>query len=240
MKVGVALADVLAGKDAAVAILAALAARGGSAHTGHVPAHDVSPGDVPAGDVPVGDVSAGDGPGRDVAARRLHVSLAHSATSALVNVAQNVLVTGKDASRWGNAHPNLCPYQLFETADRPIALGVGTDAHWAATASVLGLEDLAADESLRTNAGRVTQRDRVVGAVARALAQYHASHWLEKLRNARVPVGYVRTPREALAGVEASAVTGVHPLPPAAIRFPPPLLDEHGPLIRARGWAAFA
>ena len=66
MKVGVALADVIAGKDAAVAILAALAAR----ERGVV-----------------------------LASRHLVISLAHSATAALVNVAQNVLVSGRDAMR---------------------------------------------------------------------------------------------------------------------------------------------
>ncbi|HEU5041258.1 MAG TPA: CoA transferase, partial [Gemmatimonadales bacterium] len=80
MKIGVALADVVAGKDAAVAILAALLARD------RLPAE------------------------RD---RRLIVSLVHSATAALVNVAQNALVTGDEPRRWGNAHPNLVPYQLF-------------------------------------------------------------------------------------------------------------------------------
>ena len=51
--------------------------------------------------------------------RLLHVSLRGSATAALINVAQNTLVGGADAQRWGNAHPNLVPYQLFNARDRP-------------------------------------------------------------------------------------------------------------------------
>jgi crotonobetainyl-CoA:carnitine CoA-transferase CaiB-like acyl-CoA transferase len=74
MKVGVALADVLAGKDAAISILAGLASRGR---------------------------------GRTPDERRTFISLAASAVAALVNVAQNALVSGKDATRWGNAHANL-------------------------------------------------------------------------------------------------------------------------------------
>src|SRR5688500_16587772 len=114
MKVGVALADVCAGKDAAAAILACLASR-----------------------VPLGP-----------AERMLTVSLAHSATAALVNVAQNALVTGSEPARWGNAHPNLVPYQLFEAADRPFILAVGNDAQWLACCRALDRQDLAADERL--------------------------------------------------------------------------------------------
>src|SRR5688500_1839826 len=102
MKVGVALADVVAGKDAALAVLAALARRG---------------------------LRAGPEPAER---RRLVVSLAGSAAAALVNVAQNAMVGGADARRWGNAHPNLVPYQLFGAADRPIVVAAGRDAPWPA------------------------------------------------------------------------------------------------------------
>src|SRR5688572_3965405 len=146
MKAGIALADVIAGKDAATAVLAALLSRA------------------------LGTL------GSEVAARHLHVSLAHSATAALVNVAQNVSVTGADAARWGNAHPNLCPYQLFDAADRPVVVAVGNDSQWAACARALGLDDLARDESLATNAGRLAARDRVVHAVAQAIASRASSH----------------------------------------------------------------
>jgi len=206
-KVGVALADVLAGKDAAIATVAALAGRA----RGALP---------PAG-------------------RRIVISLARSATAALVNVAQNVLVSGEDARRWGNAHPNLVPYQLFEAADRPLAVGVGTDAQWRACASVLGLGELAADPTLATNAGRVAQRSRVVDALAARLAGGTAEAWAARLGAVGVPAGVVRSVREALASVDASPLTGVAPSVPGAVRYPPPRLDEHGAAIRAQGWAAF-
>ncbi len=206
-KVGVALADVLAGKDATIAILAAIAARGRGA--------------VPA------------------AARRITISLAQSATAALVNVAQNVLVTGADATRWGNAHPNLVPYQLFETADRPLALAVGTDGQWRACALALELHDLANDQSLVTNAGRVTNRERAVHRLAARFRERRASEWIARLNAVSVPVGLVRSIREALADVSASALTGIAPSVPGDVRHPPPLLDEHGPAVRQFGWDAF-
>jgi crotonobetainyl-CoA:carnitine CoA-transferase CaiB-like acyl-CoA transferase len=206
MKMGVALADVIAGKDAAVAILAALAGR------------------------------------RRLRAwreRRLVISLAHSATAALVNVAQNTLVSGEEPGRWGNAHPNLVPYQLFATADRPIVLAVGSDPQWLACCRALEREDLAGDPDLATNAGRVQQRERVAAAIAATLATRPAAQWVERLGKHEVPVGVVRPVTEALRDVTADALTGIAPLPPGTVRLPPPRLDEHGAEIRRLGWRAF-
>ena len=208
MKIGVALADVVAGKDAAIAILAALAARG--RHRS-----------------------------RPAAERRLVVSLADSAAAALVNVAQNVLVSGTEAVRWGNAHPNLVPYQLFHAADRPLVVAVGTDEQWRACARAVGLSSLADDPRLRTNAGRVAHRQELVRALAGVLEGGPAADWLARLAAAGVPAGAVRPVSEVVAEAGGSPLTGMPPsLPGGVVRLPPPRLDEHGAAIRQFGWAA--
>ena len=168
------------------------------------------------------------------------MSLAHSAIAALVNVAQNVLVTGLDARRWGNAHPNLVPYELFQAADRPIAIGVGTDAQWRACALALELPALAADPTFATNAGRVRHRERLVSVFAARVRQKEAAEWAARLAAAGVPAGMVRSVREALADVECLAPHRRSPIPPGTVRYPPPRLDEHGERIRRLGWQAFA
>lgn len=207
MKVGVALADVIAGKDAAIAILAALAERG-------------------SGPVP---------PER----RRLDISLADSARSALVNVAQNVLVSGADAARWGNAHPNLVPYQLFDAADRPFVIAVGSDAQWRACATALDLTELAGDPLLASNAGRIANRARVVEAISRRVLTQRADYWIERLERNGIACGLVRTVAEALADTGASPDTGFPSSVSGTLRLPPPRLDEHGAEVRALGWRAF-
>ncbi|HYD51639.1 MAG TPA: CoA transferase, partial [Gemmatimonadaceae bacterium] len=204
-KVGVALADVLAGKDAAIAILGALVARG---RTGR--------------------------------GRRLHVSLAASAAAALVNVAQNALVTERDASRWGNAHPNLVPYQLFRAADRPFVIAVGSDAQWRALVAALALPELADDRTLDTNAGRLAARDRVSRAIAARVATAPVATWRARLDAAGVPAGEVRGVLDAVRAARGDALTGMPPSVPGTVRRPPPRLDEHGAAVRARGWGAFA
>jgi crotonobetainyl-CoA:carnitine CoA-transferase CaiB-like acyl-CoA transferase len=102
------------------------------------------------------------------------------------------------------------------------------------------LDTLAADASLATNAGRLEARTRVVSAIADRVRTADAAQWLAALEAAGVPCGVVKPVLDALREVEASALTGVAPLAPGAVRLPPPRLDEHGTLVRADGWRAFA
>jgi len=205
MKHGIALADVLAGKDAAIAILGALVSR---ANTGE--------------------------------GATITITLAGSAEAALVNVAQNTLVSGTAPRRWGNAHANLVPYQLFDAADRAIVIAAGSDAQWISCARALELHELEEDIELRTNAGRLAQRDRVVGAIRERVRERPAAEWRERLDALGVPNGVVRTVPEVLTGTAASADTGMPPSVPGSIRRMPPRLGEHTELVRERGWGAFA
>jgi len=205
MKHGIALADVLAGKDAALAVLGALVAR---ERTGK--------------------------------GRHVHVSLEGSAEAALVNVAQNALVSGRPPTRWGNAHANLVPYQLFHAEDRALVIAVGSDAQWLACATALGLDAMAADPALRTNEGRLAARERVTRGIAARLADRPAAAWIERLDGAGVPCGVVRSVSEVLSSIDGSALTGLPPSLPGSRRLPPPRLGEHGELVRARGWDAFS
>ena len=210
MKTGVALVDLITGKDAAIALLGALAGRAGLTTTDD---------------------------------RRIQVSLSASALAALANVAQNTLVSGRDARRWGNAHANLVPYQLFAAADRPFVLAVGADAQWPLAARALGLVDLAVEPILATNAGRVEHRDRVVAAIAAAVAQRPAADCIAALERVGVPCGVVRGVQEALeqaaARGAASPRTGIAPQSHGRVRYEPPHLDEHGALIRSHHWSVF-
>lgn len=208
-KVGVALVDVITGKDAAIALLAALFGRDrGLAITRH-----------------------------------LHLSLQASATAALVNVAQNHLVSGAPSRRWGNAHPNLVPYEAFAAADRPFVLAVGNDTQWHACVAALGWDtSCSAEDRARwaTNAGRVTDRARLVPALAAHFLQQPAAHWIERLDRAGVPCGVIRSVEEAVGVVGGDAESGLPPATGGAVRRPPPRLGEHDALLRTRGWAAFS
>ncbi len=178
--------------------------------------------------------------------RRIEVSLLDSALAGLVNVAQAVLSTGEEARRYGNAHPSIVPYEPFETAEGWIAVAAPNDGLWAALCDVCGRPDLAADERLSTNAGRVEHRDEVASALAETFRTRAADEWLASLQARGVPAGKVRSVRDAFAAAaqagEPATIVAQHPsigelpltrnpirlFPPVATEpSPPPLLGQH-------------
>ena len=145
----------------------------------------------------------------------LDVSLFGATVASLVNVAQNALVTGKEAKRWGNAHPSIVPYQLFHGSDRPFVVGCGTDRHYALLcARVLERADLIDDERFATNARRVKHRAALIAILENELAAKRAKHWVDACRRAGVPASLVRGVREALRTEAGRALVDVvdHPV----------------------------
>jgi crotonobetainyl-CoA:carnitine CoA-transferase CaiB-like acyl-CoA transferase len=175
---------------------------------------------------------------------RIEVPLLDSALAGLVNVGQNALVTGTEPRRHGNAHPNIVPYQAFETASGRIAVAAANDGLFGALCSAMGVDELSSDERFATNAARVEHREELVPLLAARFAERSAEDWLAALDAAGVPSGKVRSVPEALAAAAAAgrpATTTVqHPTAGpldliaspiwGATRTdptPPPLLGEH-------------
>jgi len=176
---------------------------------------------------------------------QIEVSLLDSGIAALVNVASNVLVAGGEPQRYGNAHPNIVPYQSFRTADGWIAIAAPNDGLYARLCEALEAPELATDERFASNAKRVEHRETLVPLIEERLSTRSAEEWLSALEEVGVPSGKIRTVPDALrAAAEAgvSATTKVpHPtagevelvnspiqiesgLRPAVA---PPLLGEH-------------
>jgi crotonobetainyl-CoA:carnitine CoA-transferase CaiB-like acyl-CoA transferase len=176
---------------------------------------------------------------------RIEVPLLDAGLAGLVNVAQNALVTGHAPERHGNAHPNIVPYQDFETASGRIALAAANDGLFGAMCRVLGLEELARDERFATNPSRVQNRAELIPVLAERLRRRSAEDWVHALDAAGVPVGKVRSIPDALsAAAEAGHPATVEVLHPTAgsiellaspiwgptdrsAATPPPLLGEH-------------
>ncbi len=118
-------------------------------------------------------------------------------------------------------------------------IAVGSDGQWRACVEALGLRELADDQGLATNAGRVENRERVVSVLAARVGEMGAQHWIDRLQSVSVPCGVVRTVAEAVEVGDADPRTGVPPSVPGTVRMPPPRLDEHGDAIRSVGWRAF-
>ena len=175
---------------------------------------------------------------------RIEVPLLDSGLAGLVNVAQNALVTGSEPERHGNAHPNIVPYQDFETSSGRIAVAAANDGLFAALCSVLGLPELSSDARFATNAGRVQHRGELVPLLAERFRSRSAEEWLADFDAAGVPAGKVRSVPDALAAAadagRPATVTVGHPTAgplelvaspiwgvTRADIGPPPLLGEH-------------
>jgi len=175
---------------------------------------------------------------------RIEVPLLDSGLAGLVNVAQNALVTGTDPERHGNAHPNIVPYQDFETSSGRVAVAAANDGLFRALCSVLDLASLPEDSRFATNAGRVEHRTELIPLLEARLRERPAEEWLTELEAAGVPSGKVRSVPDALAAAAAAGrpatVTVEHPSagPLDLVRSPiwgatrpdptpPPLLGEH-------------
>jgi crotonobetainyl-CoA:carnitine CoA-transferase CaiB-like acyl-CoA transferase len=129
----------------------------------------------------------------------IEISLFSAAIASLVNVAQNVLVTGDEAKRYGNAHPSIVPYQVFHGSDRPFAIGAGTDRHFAQLCErVLRRPELAQDSRFATNANRVKHRGTLVPILEDEFRTRTAAQWVARCRQASIPASLVRGVREAL------------------------------------------
>ncbi len=133
-----------------------------------------------------------------------------SATLAsLINVAQSVLMTGREAERHGNAHPQIVPYRAFDASDGAFVLGVGTDRQFERLAGLLRRGEWAADERFRTNGARVRNRAALERELEPILRGDTREAWVARCRAAGIPAGPVRGPLEALRSETARALQTV-------------------------------
>jgi crotonobetainyl-CoA:carnitine CoA-transferase CaiB-like acyl-CoA transferase len=137
----------------------------------------------------------------------IEISLFSATIASLVNVAQNVLVTGAEAGRYGNAHPSIVPYQVFHGSDRPFAIGAGTDRHFTQLCErVLRRPELAHDKRFATNVQRVKYRKTLVAILEEEFRNRTATQWVGRCRRASIPASLVRRVREALRSPAARAL----------------------------------
>jgi crotonobetainyl-CoA:carnitine CoA-transferase CaiB-like acyl-CoA transferase len=133
-----------------------------------------------------------------------------SATLAsLINVGQAALLTGEEASRHGNAHPQIVPYRSFDASDGAFVLGVGTDPQFARLAALVGRPEWARSELFRSNAARVANRGRLEPELEAIFLRDTRRAWVSRCRAAGVPAGPVRGALEALRSDAAAALGAV-------------------------------
>lgn len=121
----------------------------------------------------------------------IDISLLESAASFLGNVSANHLISGEEAVRYANGHPNIVPYQAFRTQDGYVVVACGNDRLYRSFCKVLGREELITDPRFATNPQRVRHRNELVPQLQEQFLQRKSEEWLEALRAAGIPCGQI-------------------------------------------------
>jgi len=102
----------------------------------------------------------------------IDIALLDAMVAWLANVGSNYLVSGEIPKRYGNAHPNIVPYEPFKTKDGTyINIGVGNDRQWKKFCEIAGLEHLADDPRFATNPQRVIHRKELIPIIAEKMLE---------------------------------------------------------------------
>ena len=150
------------------------------------------------------------------------------------------LLLQKDPPRYGNAHPSIVPYGVFDAADGPVVITVGNNAQFERFCrEVIERPDLADDERFKTNLGRGSNRDVLVPEILREVRTRPRQMLLKRLSAAGIPCGEVLGLLEALTSERAvrGGLVTEQPHPVAGsthVLAPPYRLDgERMPVRRA-------
>ena len=109
------------------------------------------------------------------------------------------LAMGEDPPRYGNAHPSIVPYGVFDAADGPLVITVGNNSQFERFCrEVIDRPDLAHDARFKTNILRSQNREMLLPELTRELGNRPRVLLLERLANASIPCGEVAGLREAL------------------------------------------
>ena len=182
----------------------------------------------------------------------IDMALLDTQVAMLANLGANYLVSGNVPGRSGNAHQNIVPYQVFETAPAidgskdHIILAVGNDGQFTKFCDVAGQPELAQDVRFARNQDRVRNRAVLVPLLETMMKERTKPAWLAALEAAKVPCGAINDLAEVFADPQVQERGMVdrwqHPLDPSLrlvaspiklsvtpvrTELPPPLLGQH-------------
>lgn len=217
--------------------------------------------------VPIGDLAAGMAGAFGVVAalyrrektgqgEQIDVSMFDVQLSLLNYHAQYYLASGEMPEPVGSAHPNVVPYQAFETQEGYLVVALwGVDYLWPVFCEAIERPDLAQDDRFATNNQRVKHRDLLIPILEEVFQRRTAAEWMAIFEERRIPAAPVNNIGQVLALPQVEArhmlltlkhpATGM-PLPvlgnPVKMGrdgvdavLPPPLLGQHTEEVLS-GW----
>ena len=120
---------------------------------------------------------------------------------------------GQLPQRHASGHPNLVPYEAFETADRPLLICCGNDRLFAKFAAELGRPEWISDDRFSTNRTRIANKELLLAQISSLLRKRTRAEWIAIFEPAGVPCAPVHSIPEALANAQVEALAMQQPVP---------------------------
>ena len=186
--------------------------------------------------------------------QQVEVSLLESLLALLHPHSSSYLNAGLIGKPHGNSHPMIAPYDLIQTADRPVFLPGGNDGQIRRLAETIDRPELIQDPRFRTNADRVAHRQELLAILQAEFKKWTSMELCRRLWDVAVPVGPVNSVDEVYADPQVLARDMLQSIPhpglsagvvrlagfpvkmsatPPSARRHPPRLGEHTPEILA-------
>ncbi|NIM93469.1 MAG: CoA transferase [Anaerolineales bacterium] len=178
--------------------------------------------------------------------QRIDISLLDSQIALMSYVASNYLISNEPAKRYGNAHPNIVPYETFKARDGYFAFAAGNDSQWRKFCHTIDHPEWAEDERFSTNPGRLLNRELLIQMLNDHFGQRDVAHWLALCEEIGLPAAPIQSmdhvfndpqveTREMRIEVDHPSAGSVQlvgsplkiPTAPVKMRLPPPLLGQH-------------
>ncbi|KRB26847.1 CaiB/BaiF CoA-transferase family protein [Acidovorax sp. Root70] len=111
----------------------------------------------------------------------------------------DAMLLGHDPQRYGNAHPSIVPYGMFEAQDGPLIIAVGNNSQFDKFCrQVVMRPDIVEDPRFATNVERARNRLTLLPEMKALIASFPRDVLLERLTAAGIPCGRVAGLHEAL------------------------------------------
>jgi crotonobetainyl-CoA:carnitine CoA-transferase CaiB-like acyl-CoA transferase len=178
--------------------------------------------------------------------QRVEIAMLEVMAALLTYQGQAYFATGQSPRRRGNQHPSIAPYEVFEASDGYLTVGVANNSLWGRFCQAIGRPELSTDPRFDTEATRVQHRETLIPILSAVFATAPVGQWLDRLQQAGVPAGKIKSVGEALESEQlrerGAIVSLAHPAagpmrmvgPPIRLHGTPgeaagpaPLLGEH-------------
>ena len=126
----------------------------------------------------------------------IDIALLDVQVSTLANQGLNYLATGNNPKRQGNAHPNIVPYQTFNTSDGIIMLAIGNDTQFRKFCQLVERPELADNPNFQANEQRVINRESLIEHLSKILLSQPTVWWINQLETLDIPCGPINTLQE--------------------------------------------